>query len=112
MLIPKLTALSEFGAATRLEPGESPNSVKGEGYMEDIFPEVLELLVEVRKDLTRSANSSAVERVDEAIELLEAYEEDQQDGPSINDVLEKVGDILCAVGPIASLVNTIIQSLR
>ena len=111
MLIPKLTALSEFGAATRLEPGESPNSVTGEGYMENVQG-VLELLSEVREDLTRSANSSAVERVDEAIGLLEAYEEDQQDGPSISDVLEKVGDILCAAGPIASLVNTIIQSLR
>ena len=77
-----------------------------------VFQEVCELLVEVRDDLTRSANSSAVEQVDDVIELLlKAQDEGWQDELSKKDVLEQVSKILPAVGQIANLINTILRIL-
>lgn len=82
--------------------------------MEDqVFQEVLELLIEVRDDLTRSANSSAVEKVDDVIELLlKARDKGWQDELSKKDVLEQVSKFLPALGQIANLINTLFQSLR
>lgn len=80
---------------------------------DQVFQEVLALLVEVRDDLTRGANSSAVEQVDDVIELLlKARDKGWQDELCKKDVLEQVGKILPALGQIANLINTLFQSLR
>ena len=77
----------------------------------DVFQEVLDLLKEVRYDLTRSADSSAAERVDEVIDLLsEAREEDGLEDLDAEEILEAVSKILPAVGSLAELIDTLIQS--
>ena len=74
--------------------------------------ESLELLKEVRRDLTHDAQGCAGKKVDEVIERLQQALDDESDkGISQRELLELIGQLARTVGPIANLIDTVIKTL-
>lgn len=79
----------------------------------DTFHEILRHLEEVREDLSHDAqNRAAVEGIDQAIaKLRQAHDAGEIGNLSARELLRHIADILSRLGPIASLIETILKSL-
>ena len=79
---------------------------------EQSIHESLELLKEVRRDLTHDAQGCVRKKVDEAIDQLQQALNDESDkGISQRELLELIGQLARTVGPIANLIDTVIKAL-
>lgn len=79
---------------------------------EQSIRESLELLEEVRRDLTHDAQGCVRKKIDEVIDQLQQALDDESDkGISQRDLLELIGQLTRTIGPIANLIDTVIKAL-
>lgn len=79
---------------------------------EETFHEILHHLEQVRQDLSQDVQNRAAEGVDQAIARLRQAQEAGEIGRlSPKEALILISDITSRVGPIATLIETILKNL-
>lgn len=76
------------------------------------FHEILRQLEQAREDLSQDAQNRAAEGVDQAIaSLRRAYEAGEIGHLSNTEVLKLISEIVTRLGPLATLIDTILKRL-